>query len=138
MENFALFDGGEIADLQLLLVQNGASSWGLTEKDSKPPLLPATVVYDIQMDLARYLSAPWCTSKDRISFGQQNGNRVEIIFSSDEEASVAVFCCAKEPSLHFLSFVSDLARFQGCEIYDAKSRTLFDAEARFPPHFTMQ
>jgi hypothetical protein len=54
LKNFALFDDGEMADLQLLLVQNEASSCGLTEKDRKTPLLPATVVYDIQMDLARY------------------------------------------------------------------------------------
>jgi hypothetical protein len=120
-------------NLELMLVEKAASSWDLTVKGRETPLVPTAVVYDIQMDLARYLSTPWLSSKDRIVFGEHDGNRIEITFHSDDAASVTVFSYVRKSERDFLGLISDLAHFQGCRFYEPKSRQFIDADLRnFP------
>lgn len=98
------------------------------DKEPGPPQLPLPLVYDFQAELAHYLGPPWRMLNDWLVFGPENGNRVDIVFESDTNASVSVRCDVREEAPQFLVLVSDLARFHGCLFFDPASGEIIEPD----------
>lgn len=86
------------------------------------PSLSLTVVREIQEELAHYLGPPWQMLPEWIVFGPENGNRIDVVFETDDSGSVFVRCDLRQEAPQFLVLVCNLAHGQGCQLFNPKSR----------------
>lgn len=87
------------------------------------PPLPLGLVYDVQTELTNYLGSPWMMLPHWLVFGPERGNRVDILFENEIEASVFVRCDVRDEAPQFLVLVSNLAHIHGCRFFLLKAES---------------
>lgn len=112
----------------LYVVSSQAMARNAADACRESQLLPLSVVYDIQQELAHYMGPPWMMLADWLVFGPENGNRVDIIFEPELSASVCIRCDIREEAPQFLVLLSDLTRFLGCRFLSASNQELVEPE----------
>ena len=110
----------------LYFISRDASAPNLDAEDWEAPPLPLSLVRDVQTELANYLGAPWFMLPDWLVFGPEKGNRVDILFENEVEASVFVRCDVRDEAPQFLVLVSNLAHIHGCRFFFPQSRELLE------------
>ncbi len=108
----------------LYFIARDASAPNIDAEDWDAPPLPLSLVYDVQIELANYLGPPWLMLSDWLVFGPEKGNRIDIIFESEIDATVFVRCDVRDEAPQFLVLVSKLAHAHGCRFFSPQSREL--------------
>jgi hypothetical protein len=110
----------------LYYIARDASAPNMDAEGWDAPPLPLGLVYDVQTELASYLGSPWMMLPDWLVFGPERGNRVDILFENEVEASVFVRCDVRDEAPQFLVLVSNLAHIHGCRFFSPQSRELLE------------
>jgi len=101
----------------LYLVEYDAQAPRQTREGLQPPLLPLSLAYMVQEELAHYLGPPWQMMDDWLVFGPENGNRIDFLFDADLGVEAYVRCDVRQEAPQFLALVADLTRFHGCRFF---------------------
>ena len=104
------------------LIASGASVPDLDAEYWETPALPLTVVREIQEELAHYLGPPWLMLPEWLVFGPENGNRIDVVFETDDSGSIFVRCDLRQEAPQFLVLVCNLAHGHGCQLFNPQSR----------------
>jgi hypothetical protein len=112
----------------LYIVLSDAQPPLVSDEGWEPPPLPMHLVYSFQEELAHYLGPPWQMLNNWLVFGPENGNRIDILFESDEGAFVSVRCDVREEAPQFLVLVADLSRFHGCQFFSPNTREFIEPD----------
>lgn len=104
----------------------GASVPDLDAEYWETPSLPLAVVREIQEELAHYLGPPWQMLPEWLVFGPENGNRIDVVFETDDSASIFVRCDLRQEAPQFLVLVCNLAHGHGCLLFNPQTRTLIE------------
>lgn len=96
-----------------------AESW-------ETPSLPLDVVYELQAELAHYFGPPWLMLPDWLVFGPENGNRIDVVFETDDSASIFVRCDLRQEAPQFLVLICNLAHSRACQFFNPQRRVLLE------------
>lgn len=108
------------------LIVRGASVPDLDAEYWETPSLPLAVVYEIQAELAHYLAPPWLMLPEWLVFGPENGNRIDVVFETDDSASIFVRCDLRQEAPQFLVLVCNLAHGHLCQLFNPQSREVIE------------
>lgn len=112
----------------LYLVEYDAQALRQTREGRRPPLLPISLAYMVQEELAHYLGPPWQMLNDWLVFGPENGNRIDFLFDADLGVEVYVRCDVRQEAPQFLALVADLTRFHGCRFFSPLTNTFIEPD----------
>jgi hypothetical protein len=105
------------------LIARGASVPDLDAEYWETPALPLTVVREIQEELAHYLGPPWLMLPDWLVFGTENGNRIDVMFETEDYSSIFVRCDLRQEAPQFLVLVCNFAHGHGCDLFNPQNRS---------------
>jgi hypothetical protein len=104
------------------LIARGASVPDSDAEYWETPALPLTVVRDIQDELAHYLGPPWLMLPEWLVFGPENGNRIDLVFETEDSGSIFVRCDLRQEAPQFFVLVCNLAHGHGCQLFNPQNR----------------
>ena len=107
-------------------IARGALAPDLSAEAWDAPPLPLAVVHSLQSDLAHYFGLPWLMLPDWIVFGPERGNRVDVLFETETDASIFVRCDVRDEAPQFIVLICNLARSLGCQFFSPKSGEVFE------------
>lgn len=84
------------------LTARGAPVPDLDAEYWETPSLPVATVYEMQEELVHYLGPPWLMLPNWLVFGPENGNRIDIVFETDDSGSKFVRCDLRQEAPQFL------------------------------------
>lgn len=110
----------------LYIIPRGALRLHSDTEVSGTLTLPLTIVHNVQNELAAYLGPPWLMLSDWLVFGPENGNRIDVIFESEDAGSVFVRCDLREEAPQFLVLTCKIAQSNDCLFFSPQSRRLIE------------
>lgn len=110
----------------LYFILRGEQPPNLAAEGWDSPPLPLSLVYEVQAELAHYLGPPWFMLQDWLVFGPENGNRIDVLFETDDTGSIFVRCDVRQEAPQFLVLVCNLAYAHSCVLFSPQSRQLIE------------
>ena len=112
--------------LDVYLITRGVSVPDLDAEYWETPSLPLVVALKVQEELAHYLGSPWLMLPEWLVFGPENGNRIDVVFETEDSANIFVRCDMRQEGPQFLVLVCNLAHGHGCVLFNPQNRSLIE------------
>lgn len=92
------------------------------------PSLSAALAMRAQRTLAASIGPPWQAFEDNLTFGGPDGERVDIVYESQNSASIRIRFDLRVENPQFQCMVRDLARQLGCLFFVPQTRRLVETD----------